>query len=94
MSRSKWKGPFIDSSIINLSSKKNIKVWSRTSVVPASFIGETVLVYNGKDFKKITITRDKVGFKFGAFSFTRKNVSKIKSSSQMNLKKKIITKPN
>ncbi len=92
MSRSKWKGPFIDSSVLISSSKKNLKIWSRSSVIPASLIGETVLVYNGKDFKKITVTRDKIGFKFGAFSFTRKNVSKLKSNSQVASKKKIIKK--
>ena len=31
-------------------------------------------------FKRVLITRDKVGFKFGEFSFTRKHVSKYNNS--------------
>ncbi len=78
MRRSKWKGNFIDNSIIKLSTqnKKQLKVWSRSSVIPAFLIGATVLIYNGKEFKKIKITREKVGFKFGEFSTTRRYKSK------------------
>jgi small subunit ribosomal protein S19 len=78
MRRSKWKGNFIDNSIIKLSiqNKKQLKVWSRSSVIPAFLIGATVLIYNGKEFKKIKITREKVGFKFGEFSTTRRYKSK------------------
>jgi len=68
----------MDSSVIKLSNqnKKQLKVWSRRSVVPAFLIGATVLIYNGKEFKKIKITREKVGFKFGEFSTTRRYKSK------------------
>lgn len=82
MCRSKWKGNFIDNAIAklaqkkHLSSKKKIKIWSRDSVVPAFLIGKTVFIHNGKDFKKIKITREKVGFKFGEFSITRTFKSK------------------
>jgi ribosomal protein S19 len=52
MRRSKWKGNFIDNSILKLSiqNKKQLKIWSRRSVVPAFLIGATVLIYNGKEF--------------------------------------------
>jgi ribosomal protein S19 len=43
-------------------------------------------VHNGKEFKKIFITREKIGFKFGEFSFTKKYTKKIKKS--INIKKK------
>ncbi len=78
MRRSKWKGNFIDNSIIKLSTqnKKQLKVWSRRSVIPAFLIGATVLIYSGKEFKKVKITREKVGFKFGEFSTTRRYKSK------------------
>jgi small subunit ribosomal protein S19 len=78
MRRSKWKGNFIDNSIIKLSnqSKKQLKIWSRRSVIPAFLIGVTVLIYNGKEFKKVKITREKVGFKFGEFCTTRRYKSK------------------
>jgi len=68
MSRSVWKGFYIYSKVLNL--KKN-KVWSRNSVIPFCLLGKKVLVYNGKSFRQIKITREKVGFKFGEFSFTR-----------------------
>jgi small subunit ribosomal protein S19 len=86
MSRSVWKGPFMDLSILKLSTFQKQKVWSRSSTIPAFLIGEYVFIYNGKEFKKVFITRDKVGYKFGEFSFTRKNVSKIKLS--INKRKK------
>jgi small subunit ribosomal protein S19 len=78
MRRSKWKGNFIDNSVLKLSfqKKKQLKIWSRRSVIPAFLIGDTVLIYNGKEFKKVKITREKVGFKFGEFSTTRRYKSK------------------
>jgi len=29
-------------------------------------------VHNGKEFKNVVVTREKLGYKFGEFSFTRK----------------------
>jgi len=77
MSRSKWKGNFLNKAIEKLAqkkrlnSKKKIKIWSRNSVIPSFLIGKIVFIHNGKEFKKITITREKIGFKFGEFSSTR-----------------------
>jgi small subunit ribosomal protein S19 len=70
MTRSKWKGPFLNKSLL----KKNLKskVWSRGSTIPYFLIGFSVFVHSGKEFRKIFITREKVGFKFGEFVFTRK----------------------
>ena len=73
MSRSKWKGPFVDPNILNLNlSKREILVWSRRSTVLNSFVGKNFLVHNGLGFKKLTIDRERVGFKFGSFAGTRK----------------------
>jgi small subunit ribosomal protein S19 len=88
MSRSKWKGFFIEKNYLNsklIQTKSKIKIWSRSSTVSELLIGTTVNVYNGQKFKPVKITRDKVGFKFGEFSFTRKMYRRIK-------KKKIIKK--
>jgi small subunit ribosomal protein S19 len=68
MSRSIWKGFYLHSKIFNL---KKHKIWSRSSTIPSCLIGKKVLIYNGKNFRQILITREKVGFKFGEFSFTR-----------------------
>jgi small subunit ribosomal protein S19 len=78
MSRAKWKGYFFDSSVF--SNKKSIKVWSRKSSIPFYLLNQYVLVHNGKEFKKIFITREKIGFKFGEFAFTRKYTSKFKNT--------------
>jgi small subunit ribosomal protein S19 len=73
MSRSIWKGLYcnlrINKSILD--NKKRIEVWSRQSSIPGFLINKTVFVHNGKTFKKLLITRDKLGFKFGEFAFTK-----------------------
>jgi ribosomal protein S19 len=48
-----------------------ILVWDRFSIITPNVINKTVYVYSGKEFKKILITRDKIGFRFGEFCFTR-----------------------
>jgi small subunit ribosomal protein S19 len=68
MSRSIWKGLYCYSKVFTL--KKN-KIWSRNSTIPSCLLGQQVFVYNGKNFRQIKITREKIGFKFGEFSFTR-----------------------
>lgn len=90
MSRSKWKGPFVKKSIVNIKQKlkkvKNLKIWSRNSVIPFSLIGQQVSIHNGKDFIRIKITREKVGYKFGEFSFTRRHKLKTKGKKIKNEK--------
>ena len=78
MSRSVWKGPFVDPSIIkkinalkDKTSKKPIKTWSRKTTIIPEFVGHSFLVHNGKKFIPITISEDMVGHKFGEFSPTR-----------------------
>lgn len=87
MTRSFWKGPFIDPIFLkNKKVKKTSKIWSRSSVIPGFLMGETVFVHNGKEFKRVSITREKVGFKFGEFSFSRRYTLKQKVS-KIQLKK-------
>lgn len=71
MSRSQWKGPVLNKSLI----KKKIKnkIWSRNCTIPFFLLGFSVFVHSGKDFRKIFITREKVGYKFGEFVLTRKH---------------------
>jgi len=87
MTRSNWKGPFVDSYISSKTRKNISKIFSRSSVIPASLVGSLVSVYNGKEFKNIRITREKVGFKFGEFSFTRKYTNKYKNLKTLKKKK-------
>ena len=76
MSRSIWKGFYITKNLLKKTNKNFFKVWNRNSVIPSFFLRKTVLVYNGKLFHKVYITREKVGYKFGEFSLTRKHFKK------------------
>ena len=78
MSRSVWKGPFVDPSLIkkvekikNQTNKPPIKTWSRKSTIIPEFIGVSFLIYNGKKFIPIKISEEMVGHKLGEFSPTR-----------------------
>ena len=71
MSRSIWKGPYINTNIVNTK-----KIYSRNSVVTSNFINKRIFIYNGKNLIPVLITREKVGFKFGELSFTRKTINK------------------
>lgn len=80
MSRSSWKGPFIEKSLykkyINktVSKKKHLQIWSRSSFIPSFLLNKRILVHNGNSFRHVSITREKIGFKFGEFSYTRKYI--------------------
>ena len=78
MSRSVWKGPFVDSYLLKKAeasrgSGRNeiIKTWSRRSTIMPHFVGLTFGVYNGKKFLPVLVTENMVGHKFGEFAPTR-----------------------
>ena len=78
MTRSVWKGPFVDMYLIKKaeavrSSGRNdvIKTWSRRSTILPQFVGLTFGVYNGQKFIPVSVSENMVGHKFGEFSPTR-----------------------
>ena len=78
MSRSIWKGPFVDPSLIKKVEKQKttgtqapIKTWSRKSTIIPEFVGISFLIHNGKKFIPIKISEEMVGHKLGEFSPTR-----------------------
>ena len=78
MSRSVWKGPFIDGYLLkkaetvrNSGRNDVIKTWSRRSTISPDFVGHTLSVHNGKKFLPIFVTENMVGHKLGEFSPTR-----------------------
>ena len=78
MSRSVWKGPFVDPSLIkkveklkDQTNKPPIKTWSRKSTIIPEFVGHSFLIHNGKKFIPIRISEEMVGHKLGEFSPTR-----------------------
>jgi small subunit ribosomal protein S19 len=48
-----------------------INIWSRQSTIMENCVGFNFNVHNGKGFKKITISNEMVGKKFGEFAPTR-----------------------
>ena len=78
MSRSVWKGPFVDGYLLKKaetvrSSGRNdvIRTWSRRSTILPQFVGLTIGVYNGQKFIPVLATENMIGHKFGEFSPSR-----------------------
>ena len=78
MSRSVWKGPFVDGYLLKKAEKSResgrndvIKTWSRRSTIIPQFVGLTFGVHNGKKFIPVMVTANMVGLKLGEFSPTR-----------------------
>ena len=78
MTRSVWKGPFVDVTLLKKAQtvsdsgkKEIIKTWSRRSTILPQFVGLTFGVHNGRKFIPISVTEHMVGHKFGEFSPTR-----------------------
>ncbi len=78
MSRSVWKGPFVDGYLLTKAEKVRasgrnevIKTWSRRSTILPQFVGLTFGVYNGKKFIPVLVTENMIGHKMGEFAPTR-----------------------
>jgi len=79
MSRSVWKGPFVDLNVLKKAEAAQaggggrgpIKTWSRRSTILPQFVGLTFNVYNGKKFIPVSVSEDMVGMKLGEFAPTR-----------------------
>lgn len=78
MSRSIWKGPFVDAYLLKKAEKAResgksevIKIWSRRSTILPQFVGLTFNVYNGRKFVPVSVNEDMVGMKLGEFAPTR-----------------------
>ncbi len=78
MSRSLYKGPYINEKILKkIQGKKpdgtgTIKVWDRASVISPEMVGFTFGVHNGKAHLDVFVTEEMVGHRFGEFSPTKK----------------------
>nr|YP_011008156.1 ribosomal protein S19 [Egregia menziesii]WBP70057.1 ribosomal protein S19 [Egregia menziesii] len=85
MSRSNWKTPFIDKSLLKILNTKYEKkpTWSRRSTIYPAAVGLKLQIYNGKNMISRKIKPEMVGHKLGEFVTTRKNF--------MAKKKKLIT---
>ena len=78
MTRSVWKGPFVDGYLLKKAetvraSGRNeiIRIWSRRSTILPQFVGLTFGVYNGQKHIPVNVTEDMIGHKFGEFAPTQ-----------------------
>ena len=79
MTRSVWKGPFVDGYLLKKAEAAResgrinevIKIWSRRSTILPQFVGLTFGVHNGQKHIPVSVTEDMVGHKFGEFAPTR-----------------------
>ena len=78
MTRSIWKGPFVDGYLLKKvetvrASGKNtpIKTWSRRTTILPNMIGVTFAVHNGNKFIPVLVTDQMIGHKLGEFAPTR-----------------------
>jgi ribosomal protein S19 len=96
MSRSKWKNFYINSKLLKknilLNQQHNIKF--RNSLMAKTINNQIVLIYTGKEYKKVYVAELKTQYKLGEFVFTRSKFfhkNKIKPL-KVSSKKKIIKK--
>ncbi len=78
MARSIKKGPYVEDKLLRRVERMNqtgerrqIRTWSRRSMILPEFVGHTFLVHNGKAFIAVFVTENMVGHRLGEFSPTR-----------------------
>ena len=76
MSRSRWKGLFINPNYIKLKDNKNrkkliIHPMSKNSDILPKFVGLQFAIYNGHKNINVLVSEAMVGHKFGEFVSTR-----------------------
>ncbi len=79
MSRSLYKGPYVDEKLLKKiskldpkSHKGSIQTWARASVISPEMVGFTFGVHNGKTHIDVFVSEEMVGHRLGEFSPTKK----------------------
>jgi small subunit ribosomal protein S19 len=95
MSRSLYKGPYVDEKLLKkISGKKPadtgvIKTWARASMISPEMAGFTFGVHNGRTHTEVFVTEEMVGHRLGEFSPTKKFVRHGgKMQKELEIKKK------
>ncbi len=95
MSRSLYKGPYINAKILKkVQGKKpdqtgTINIWDRASVISPEMVGFTFGVHNGKVHTPVFVVEEMVGHRLGEFSPTKKFIRHGgKMQKEMETKKK------
>ena len=78
MSRSLYKGPYVDEKLLKkIDGKKPaeagvVKTWSRDALIAPEMVGFTFGVHNGREHLPVTATEEMVGHRLGEFAPTKK----------------------
>lgn len=95
MSRSLYKGPYVDEKLLKKVSGKKpegvgvIKTWARASMISPEMVGFTFGVHNGKSHVEVFATEEMVGHRLGEFSPTKKFIRHGgKMQKELEVKKK------
>jgi small subunit ribosomal protein S19 len=78
MSRSLYKGPYVDAKLVKkITGKKPqetgvIKTWARDCTISPEMVGFTFGVHNGKQHIDVFVVEEMVGHRLGEFSPTKK----------------------
>ena len=77
MSRSNWKGYFVNHKLYyNFFLKKKLYSNNYNFVIP-KFLNHSFIVYNGKNFLNIFVTKNMLKKKMGIFVRTKKSITHI-----------------
>ncbi len=49
--------------------------YKKNKIITSIHLNKKFLIYNGKDFQKLIVSKDMLGYKFGEFVMTRKIVT-------------------
>ena len=95
MSRSLYKGPYVNEKILKKVVGKKpdqtgiLKLWDRACVISPEMVGFTFGVYNGRVHIEVFVSEDMVGHRFGEFSPTKKFIRHGgKMQKELEVKKK------
>ncbi len=78
MSRSLYKGPYVDPKLLKKIDGKNpketgvIQTWARASMISPEMVGFTFGVHNGKTHVEVHILEEMVGHRLGEFAPSKK----------------------
>lgn len=76
MSRSLWKGPFFQMSLLNAikrdTRREGVQVTARNNTIIPAFVGSRLLVHNGKEYLPLVVREEMVGHKISEFVMTTK----------------------
>jgi ribosomal protein S19 len=50
-------------------------VYKKNKIITSMHLNKKFLIYNGKDFQKLIVSKEMLGYKFGEFVMTRKIVT-------------------